>query len=167
MKGCFSLIFKNKGLFLETIINNSIEENFKHRLLIQKLPLSNALISVENNIIKAKLRENIFCDYCGLYKGQYLEFEAKETELDYFPLKNIPQKQVQKLTTITQLGGIGFIVIYFHTVDQYFGITINEVNAWKNKKIPLDWFISSGIEIKFTRLNLNIYQYLNHLTNYT
>ncbi|AOG60217.1 Holliday junction-specific endonuclease [Spiroplasma helicoides] len=157
------MIIKNKGMFLETILNNSVDYLLERKLLIQKIPINNSLISVENNVIKAKLDKNNFCDYIGIYKGSYLEFEAKETSLDHFSFSNIKQNQIDKLNQIKELMGISFLIIYFHKYNEFFGISLEEVKNYKSKKIPYSWFKEFGYKLEFDKIHLNIVPYINHL----
>ena len=46
-------------------------------------------------------------DYNGVYRGKYIDFEAKETKLKSFPLGNIHKHQLDHLEKIVSHGGIG------------------------------------------------------------
>jgi recombination protein U len=50
------------------------------RGIINKVPVNYDLLEVKNNIISGVIKSNNNCDYIGIYNGQYVEFEAKETE---------------------------------------------------------------------------------------
>ncbi|ARU92026.1 Holliday junction-specific endonuclease [Spiroplasma clarkii] len=142
------MILKNKGMYLETIINNSISVNASKHLLIQKMPLSGSIFEVNNSVIKARLTKHTFCDYVGLFHGHYLEFDAKETELNYFSLSNIKTKQLEKLKTVAELSGLAFIVVYFHKIDKYFGLTYKEITQFQTKKYHLNGLFN--MVLKFT-----------------
>ncbi|QBQ07508.1 Holliday junction-specific endonuclease [Spiroplasma gladiatoris] len=160
------MILANKGMYLETIINNCLEFWISLGLLVQKMPVNNKLISIENNIIKAKLDKNQFCDYNGIYKGFYLEFEAKETSKNYFDLNNLKKNQVDKLDLIMKLKGLTFILIYFHMYDKYFCLNYSYIKKFRKKKIEYDWFINNCYELQRKNLVLDLISYLNHLISY-
>ncbi|CRH45622.1 Holliday junction resolvase recU [Chlamydia trachomatis] len=91
-------IFKNRGMLLETIINQTNEFYFKNDIcLIHKKNLDQAVISSKSSV-----------DYYGIYKGKFIAFEAKSTELSILPLKNIKNHQIEYLNLIQKNGGIAF-----------------------------------------------------------
>ncbi|QHX36009.1 Holliday junction-specific endonuclease [Spiroplasma sp. TIUS-1] len=149
------MVLKNKGMFLETILNHNIERlNIEGSCQIFKMPINSKIISKESDKFLVKLNKNYFCDYIGIYRGRYIEFEAKETELSYFSLSNIKKHQLAKIKMISELGGIGFFIVYFHLTNDYFCLTINELQNFNVNKIPYDWFSNNGTKIEFDGLNV-------------
>ncbi|WP_339029495.1 Holliday junction resolvase RecU [Spiroplasma endosymbiont of Cantharis nigra] len=161
------MILKNKGMYLETIINNSISIIEENSGFIYKIPINNNIISVKDNIITARLKKNFFCDYIGLWKGAYLEFEAKESEKDYFNLNNLSQKQFEKLRLVNKNYGLAFLIIYFHLYEKIYIIHINQLENIKIKKIPYQYFKDNFLEISFSGISFNFNDIFNHLINYT
>ncbi|AHI52665.1 Holliday junction resolvase RecU [Spiroplasma culicicola] len=159
------MILKNKGMFLETIINLSLVYLQEFGLLLNKISLPSRTISIENNIMNSILLQNDFCDYVGLYKGIYVEFDAKETEKDYFNPNNIKLKQIEKLKLVRKMKAISFVLIYFHKYERYFAVDIALFDQIKVKKIPFEWFIQNGIEVHLDKIYLNLIPVVNHLIN--
>lgn len=77
---------KNQGMFLETLLNITHQKYIDNKeCVVSKIPTNIIPISTKNNqITNAKFYTSINCDYIGIYKGLYFEFEAKETYKDYF-----------------------------------------------------------------------------------
>ncbi|KRK77058.1 Holliday junction-specific endonuclease [Levilactobacillus namurensis DSM 19117] len=60
-------------------------------------------------------------DYNGVYRGHYLDFDAKETRnKTSFPLKNFHQHQIDHLRACTAQGGICFAIIKFVAHDEIY-----------------------------------------------
>ena len=60
-------------------------------------------------------------DYNGVYKGYYIDFEAKETRSKTsFPLSNIHKHQIDHLINIKKHGGIGFIIVKFTLLNKIY-----------------------------------------------
>jgi recombination protein U len=158
-------ILKNKGMYLEMLLNNWCELLCgTGRGIINKVPVNYDLLEVKNNIISGVIKSNNNCDYIGIYNGQYVEFEAKETEKETFPLANIKPHQLKKLTQVAQCGGIAFVVIYFHQYNRFFAVTITALTTLATKKIPLSWLEENGIEIFMQNLTLNLDRLMQQLT---
>lgn len=91
-------------------------------------------------------------DYNGIYKGKYIDFEAKETAQKNFPLANIHKHQIEHLNSIVKHGGIGFIIVRFTSLDKTFLLEEKELESFiKNndrKSIPLSYFEEKGHLIK-------------------
>ena len=91
---------------------------------------------------KAVIREAYFrqastTDYNGVYKGYYLDFEAKETKnKTNFPLKNFHEHQIFHLNACLKQKGICFTIIEFTSLQRYFVTPASFViSAWqKNNK---------------------------------
>ena len=87
-------------------------------------------------------------DYNGVYKGKYIDFEAKETKLDYFPLNNIHNHQIVHLQKIVEHGGIGFLIVRFTKFDKTFLLEEKDltkfINSNTRKSIPIDFFETHG-----------------------
>ncbi|MGX9339344.1 Holliday junction resolvase RecU [Mycoplasma sp. 332] len=111
--------FKNRGMLLETIINQTREFYFKNSIcIIHKKNLDITFKSVQLHDKKLKLDNAIISskssvDYYGIYKGRFLAFEAKSTESDVLPFNNIKQHQIEYLDLIKKHNGIAFWIIYF------------------------------------------------------
>lgn len=92
-------------------------------------------------------------DYNGIYKGKYIDFEAKETRLKTsFPLNNIHKHQVEHLKRICSHGGIGFLIVRFTTINKTFLLTFDALdyfmNNYSRKSIPITYFEEKGYMIK-------------------
>ncbi len=154
--------YKNKGMFLEEVINNT-NEYYKDRniALIYKKPTPIQIVKLSYDkkyIEKAFFKEKSTTDYNGIYKGKYIDFEAKEcTSKTSFPLKNIKEYQFKHLLKVDEFGGIGFIIFYFSKLDKFYILFIQEIKEYidlnpTKSSIPLDYFLKKNHEII---LNLN------------
>ena len=153
---------KNKGMFLEDVINNTNEYyRLNNIALIYKKPTPIQIVKLSTDkkyIEKAFFKEKSTTDYNGIYKGKYIDFEAKEcTSTTSFPLKNIKEYQLNHLTKVNDFQGIGFIIFYFTKIEKFYLLYINEINDYiknnsKRSSISLTYFKEKNHEIT---LNLN------------
>lgn len=93
-------------------------------------------------------------DYNGVYRGYYLDFEAKETKTKTaFPLKNFHQHQIDHFVACMRQEGICFVVMRFVTLHRLFVYPAsNLVAAWqtreqKRQSIPLATIQRDGFEL--------------------
>ena len=110
----------NRGMVLENDLNATNEYYLLNNVaVIYKKPTPITINKVDYPSRKdAVIKEAHFkipstTDYNGIYKGKYIDFEAKETKLDYFPLANIHAHQIEHLKKIMEHGGIGFLIVRF------------------------------------------------------
>ena len=143
---------------LEEIINETNQYYIEiNRALIYKKPTPIGIDKVEyqNNskiITKAFFKEPSTLDYNGIYKGKYIEFEAKETKSKTaFPLQNIHQHQINHLTKVIEHRGIVFLIIRINSLDYYldgkdfvYYITNNI-----KKSIPYEYIVKYGYKLKY------------------
>lgn len=92
-------------------------------------------------------------DYNGVYKGKYIDFEAKETKsLTSFPLSNIHKHQIEHLKKIWECGGIGFIIVRFVRLNTTYLLFIDDLISFIDNNsrvsIPLSYFNENGCIIK-------------------
>ena len=122
------------------------------------------VISVEKNQInKAFFSSSSTLDFVGVYKGKYIEFEAKSTrQTSSFPIKNILKHQFDDMQIIQHFLGICFLIIEFSTLNKYFLCPYEKIkdyiNISKRKSIKYEWFIKNCGEI-----NQSYYPRLNYL----
>ena len=95
------------------------------RAVIHKKPTPVQIVNVDYpSRRKAKIDEAYFkvpstSDYNGIYRGRYIDFEAKETRNDKrFPFINIHEHQVDHMRRCHEQGGIMFIIIKFSLYDE-------------------------------------------------
>ncbi len=151
-----SYINSNKGMMLEKEINltNEYYRNNDIALIYKKpTPIQVVKMSKDNkHITKAYFLSKSTTDYNGIYKGKYIDFEAKEcTSLTSFPLKNIKEYQLNHLKKVYLMGGIGFIIFYFKNLEKYYLLFIqdilNFISNFKRESIPIEYFINKGFLI--------------------
>ena len=151
--------YDNRGMNLEEDLNatNEYYRNMDIGIIYKKpTPITIAKVDYPSRY-EAVIKEAYFktpstTDYNGVYKGKYIDFEAKETKLNYFPLNNIHNHQIKHLEKIIQNGGIGFVIISFSELNKCFLLTaeklIEYINNNTKKSIPLSYFEEFGHLIK-------------------
>ena len=152
--------YGNRGMTLENDLNQTNKYYRDNDIaIIYKKPTPITINKVnypsrDQAVIKeAHFKTPSTTDYNGIYKGKYIDFEAKETKLKtYFPLSNIHPHQIEHLKKIIEHGGIGFLIIRFCTLNvtylllgqQFFDFLKNN----KRKSIPVSFFITKGFVLK-------------------
>jgi recombination protein U len=150
----------NRGMNLEADLNDTNEYyRYNNIAIVYKKPTPITINKVDYKSRKdAVIKEAHFkvpstTDYNGIYKGKYIDFEAKETKsLTSFPLGNIHKHQITHLESIYNHGGIGFIIIKFTRLNKTFLLFIedllNFINSEKRVSIPLSYLEEKGYIIK-------------------
>ena len=150
----------NRGMTLESELNFS-NEYYRDidKAYIYKKPTPIKITKVDYpSRDKAVIKEAFFTvpsttDYNGIYKGKYIDFEAKETKSKTtFTLFNIHPHQIEHLKNIARHGGIAFLIIRFTELNETYYLGIKElVEFLKNeerKSLPLSFFHEKAILIK-------------------
>lgn len=107
--------YANRGMDLENLINLS-NENYidKNIAIIYKKPTPIQIVKYDytkKRITDAYYKNCSTLDYCGVYKGYYIEFDAKNTTLKNLPLSNIAEHQIEHIKRIINHDGIAFLII--------------------------------------------------------
>ncbi len=150
--------YANRGMFLEHIINNANTYYLsKDIAVIYKKPtpikvLNVAYRSSKTTLIdKAVFSETSTLDYNGIYKGKYIEFDAKECKNSTsFPLSNIKPHQIEHIKNVMRHNGIVFLIIFMNNKfyllkgDSLIGFIDNN----DRKSIPYEYIEEKGYIIK-------------------
>ena len=160
MKYPSNIIYGNRGMTLEYLINSS-NDYYKliDKAIVYKKPTPITVSHVnypsrfEAKIDEAYYKTPSTTDYNGVYKGRYIDFEAKETQnKTSFPLSNIHKHQIKHIEDIIRHNGIGFIIVYFKAVNKIFYLKgedlIYFIKNTNRKSIPLDYFEKNGFLLK-------------------
>lgn len=148
----------NRGMSLEEDINLS---NDYYRdmgiALINKRPTPINIVKVDYSkgarITDAYFEKQSTTDYNGVYKGRYIDFEAKNTKSNTaFPLSNISEHQIVHLKNVLKHGGIAFFIISFQMKDEIYlldaSFVINFYEHGDRKSIPYEVFTKDAVLIK-------------------
>lgn len=167
--------YANRGMILESDINETNKYYLLHNIaLIYKKPTPITVVKVEypKNIIKeAYFNEPSTLDYNGVYKGRYIEFDAKETKSKTsFPISNIHKHQIEHIKKVLYFGGIPFLIVRFTLINKTYILLgrnlIEFINNYDRKSIPLKYFEQCGflLELKYTP-RLDYIQIIDKLIN--
>lgn len=150
--------YANRGMFLEHIINNANTYYLsKDIAIIYKKPtpikvLNVAYRSSKTTLIdKAVFSETSTLDYNGVYKGKYIEFDAKECKNSTsFPLSNIKPHQIEHIKNIMRHNGIVFLIIFMN--NKFYLLKgdslIDFIDNNDRKSIPYEYIEEKGYIIK-------------------
>lgn len=123
---------KTHGMILENALNITNEFYLLHNLaVIYKKPTPIQVVRVDYPArSKARITEAFYripstTDYNGVYRGKYIDYEAKETNNLRFAFKHIFPHQVKHLAKTAEHGGIAFLIIYYKKADEVYLIDIN------------------------------------------
>lgn len=156
--------YGSRGMFLETLLNQT---NDYYRLrkiaVIHKKPTPIQVVKVDYPkrsaavIKEAYYRHASTTDYNGVYRGRYIDFEAKETKnKTSFPFINIHEHQLQHMEDCIYQGGVVFVIFYFSSLNEYYLlesqylISYIRENKDGKKSIPLTYIRENGMQIFLT-----------------
>ena len=140
----------NRGMSLEEDINLSNEYYLETGVaLIHKRPTPINIVKVDYShgarITDAYFEKQSTTDYNGVYKGKYIDFEAKNTKsTTAFPLSNISEHQIIHLKNVLTHGGIAFFIISFQAKNEIYlldaSFVIDFYEHGERKSIPYEVF---------------------------
>ncbi len=148
----------NRGMDFEADINASClyyKEN--DVALITKRPTPINVVKVDYShgakITHAYFEKQSTTDYNGVYRGRYLDFEAKETRSrTSFPLSNIAPQQVEHLENVKKHGGFAFFLIHLTVLDETYLLKADYVCDFYRRKprksIPFGEISENGFRVK-------------------
>lgn len=147
----------DRGFSLEEDLNASNDwYREKGLALIYKKPTPVQVVHVDYprrgraKITEAYYRTPSTTDYNGLYKGKYIDFEAKQTQnKTSFPKYLVQPHQIEHLKMVAAQGGIGFFIVRFTSCHQTFLVDALELidvhQGTERKSVPKSWFDDHGI----------------------
>lgn len=150
------IIYGNRGMDLESDINQSnvyYKEIGKALIYKKPTPIKVQEIKYTNKgilIDKAFFESPSTTDYNGIYKGCYIDFEAKETKSSTsFPLKNIHKHQIEHMMEVINHGGICFLIVRFTKLNITYLLKAEDLKEFLNNNkirssIPKDYFEKYG-----------------------
>lgn len=149
---------KTLGMLFENALNESNDYYLKKGIAnIHKKPTPIQVVKVDypkrsaSKIVEAYYKTPSTTDYNGIYRGKYIDFEAKETIKNIFSFKHIYKHQIEHLLNIKKLGGIAFVIIYFRIsnevyifdIDVFYKLYLDETR----KSISFNNAIEYGIKV--------------------
>ena len=164
--------YSSRGMGLENILNQTNElYRLQKRAVIHKKPTPIQVVKVNYparsaaQITEAYFRQASTTDYNGVYRGRYIDFEAKETKnKTSFPLKNIHEHQLEHMKECCEQGGIAFVIFYFSSLKEYYLLEYKWIEQFvhdsstKRQSIPLTYIKEHGQSI-----SLSLQMTLNYL----
>ncbi|TYS18903.1 Holliday junction resolvase RecU [Rossellomorea vietnamensis] len=154
--------YSNRGMTLEEDINETNQYYLANGVaVIHKKPTPVQIVDVHYPqrsaavIKEAYFKQPSTTDYNGLYKGRYIDFEAKETRnKTSFPLQNLHSHQIQHMKQVDEQDGIAFILIRFSMTEEIFFMEFIELykywqrmNQGGRKSIKKEEIEADGVKI--------------------
>ena len=151
--------YGNRGMNLEYDLNETNQYYLiQNMAIIHKKPTPIKIVEVsypsrkEAVIKKAYFEIPSTTDYNGIYRGKYIDFEAKETtSTTSFPLANIHNHQIEHLKKVYEHKGIAFLIVRFSKLNKNYLLPIENLiyflESSKKKSIPIDFFNNYGFLI--------------------
>lgn len=157
------IVYGNRGMTLEQEINDSNQYYLEREIaVIHKKPIPIQIVDVDYPkrsaavIKKAYFKTPSTTDYNGIYRGYYLDFEAKETKnKTAFPLSNFHEHQIKHMKACEKQHGICFTIVRFVSQDElYLMPTSLLFSYWDNqahgrKSIPKKEIEDAGFKIEY------------------
>lgn len=154
--------FSNRGMNLEKDINTTNTYYLEtDKAIIHKKPTPVRIVKVDYPARKAaKITEAYYTeasttDYNGIYKGKYIDFEAKESmSKTAFPFSSIHPHQIKHLQACLNHGAIAFVILRMVILDSTYLIKADEFidfyNNTDRKSLPISWILEHGHIIEYS-----------------
>ena len=157
--------FANRGMSFEKMINESNSYYLSRGLaVIHKKPTPIQIVKVDYphrsraKIVEAYFRQASTTDYSGVYKGHYIDFEAKETrQKKSMPMKNFHSHQIEHMEAVLEQKGICFVLLHFSSLRETYLLPASYlIEFYKidkgGKSIPLTYIQEHGYPIEMQQL---------------
>ena len=150
-------VYANRGMNLEEAINITNEYYLdKGIAVVHKKPTPIQIVKIDYTngarICDAYFKSPSTTDYNGIYKGKYLDFEAKETSSKKgFPMANISEHQIKAMENIIKHKGITFAIIFLRSFNEIYlvdGQVLIDAYISKQNIIPYEQIKMIGTIIK-------------------
>lgn len=152
--------FANRGMSFESAINATNDYYLSRKIaVIHKKPTPIQIVKVDYprrsraKIVEAYFRQASTTDYSGVYKGFYLDFEAKETrQKTAMPMKNFHSHQIEHMASVLEQKGICFVLLHFSTLKETYYLPAKALIDFYqidkgSKSMPLDYIKKNGYQI--------------------
>ena len=157
--------FANRGMSFEKMINETNDYYLSHDLaVIHKKPTPIQIVKVDYprrsraKIVEAYFRQASTTDYSGVYKGHYIDFEAKETrQKKSMPMKNFHSHQIEHMEAVLEQKGICFVLLHFSSLRETYLLPASYlIEFYKidmgGKSMPLSYIQEHGYSIEMQQL---------------
>ena len=157
--------FANRGMSFEKMINESNNYYLSRGLaVIHKKPTPIQIVKVDYphrsraKIVEAYFRQASTTDYSGVYKGNYIDFEAKETrQKKSMPMKNFHSHQIEHMEAVLEQKGICFVLLHFSSLRETYLLPASYlIEFYKidkgGKSMPLTYIQEHGYPIEMQQL---------------
>ncbi len=157
--------FANRGMSFEKMINESNSYYLSRGLaVIHKKPTPIQIVKVDYphrsraKIVEAYFRQASTTDYSGVYKGHYIDFEAKETrQKKSMPMKNFHSHQIEHMEAVLEQKGICFVLLHFSSLRETYLLPASYlIEFYKidkgGKSMPLTYIREHGYPIEMQQL---------------
>ncbi len=130
-----NISYSNRGMSLEEDLNVTNEYYLEvGRAVIHKKPTPVQIVRVDYParsaavIKEAYFKQASTTDYNGVYRGRYIDFEAKETKnKTSFPLRNFHDHQINHMRQVLKHDGIAFVILSFSQTQEVFLLDANDL----------------------------------------
>ena len=157
--------FANRGMTFEKMINDTNDYYLSRGLaVIHKNPTPVQIVKVDYphrsraKIVEAYFRQASTTDYSGVYKGHYIDFEAKETrQKKSMPMKNFHSHQIEHMEAVLEQKGICFVLLHFSSLRETYLLPASYlIEFYKidkgGKSMPLTYIQEHGYPIEMQQL---------------
>lgn len=149
--------YKNRGMDFEKEINLSNAYYLETKqAVITKRPTPINVVKVDYQrgakITHAYFEKQSTTDYNGIYRGKYVDFEAKSTQSKTaLAIANITTHQREHLARIIAQGGLAFILISFPIKQEVFALKAADflqfITKEKRQSLPYAWIAKVGNKV--------------------
>ncbi|WP_461200619.1 Holliday junction resolvase RecU [Anoxybacillus sp. TBDG-1] len=135
--------YGNRGMTLEADLNETNAYYLAQGIaVIHKKPTPVQIVRVDYPkrsaavIKEAYFKQPSTTDYNGIYRGKYIDFEAKETRnRTSFPLQNFHEHQIEHMKQVLAHGAICFVILRFTTFDETYLLDAHHLlEYWERKQ---------------------------------
>ncbi len=153
--------YAHRGMSLEDDINATNKHYLDNDIAaIYKKPTPVTIVSVDYKSREtARITEAYFqvpstTDYNGVYRGKYVDFEAKETHSKTsMNLNIIHPHQIKHLERVVKYGGIAFLIVRFVAYEETYFVRFEDfsfkMRSQTAKSIKREWFQEKGYLIPY------------------
>ena len=153
-----TISYGNRGMDLENLINIANDAYIEKDIaIIYKKPTPIGVVKCDyskNKIVEAYYKSPSTLDYNGIYKGYYIEFDAKNTNKNFLPIANIASHQLKHIERIIRHKGIIFLLIMINNECYILSgkKVLDFINKNERKSIPYEYIKKEGIKVDFNYL---------------